>query len=450
MMPAKPHAIRLRRWIPDLPRAVWLLLLGDMLATIPVGFSLVAIPIYLSRIGFSAGTSGLLLSLAGLAPAAVMIPFSILADRRGRRPFVLAGLALPVPAFLLLAVTDHPALVALAGMAGAFGMFRGVGGAASIPSQWALLADHAGPTGRTRAFAVGEIAFSGGIALGSLLAAAPSWISGPAGVSIMTGYRWMFVAAAGCAAAAALVVSLVPPVPAGASELPRDPAGAGSDPPASPAASTAQATPARGRRAARGWWPYRSGRVIGWLALFRSMLGLSTSFVTELMPLWFLLRFGVGEAVLGPWYSAGAVLSLLVVPLIPLTARRLGLGNGMLAVAGLGGLFLAAMPLSAGYQLAALWMLARYMVNGVYWALLGSYTTGVVAAADRAAASGISTAAQVFAGALAPVASGYMLQRGWYSAPFVAAIVALAIGLAVFQLRLRGVRPPEEEPAGGP
>lgn len=432
MMPAKPQPVRLRRWLPDLPQAVWLLLLGDWFANIPIGFSLVAVPIYLSRIGFSAGAAGLLLSLAGLAPAATMIPFSILADRLGRRPFVLAGLALPIPAFLLLAVTDHPVAVAVAGMAGAFGLFRGVGGAASIPSQWALLADHAGPQGRTRAFAVGEVAFSSGIALGSLLAAAPAWLSGLTGAPILAGYRWTFVAAAGCAAAAALVVSLVPPVPAGTEAGLPEPAG----------------TPGSGR-VSRGWWPQRSGRTILWLAVFRSMYGLSSSFVVDLLPLWFLLRYGVTEAVLGPWYSAGAVLALAVVPLIPLVARRLGLGTGMLATAGLGGLFMAAMPLAGGYQLAAIWMLARYSVNGIHWALLGSYTTGVVAAGDRAAASGITTAAQVFAGALAPVATGYMLQRGWYAAPFVAALIALVIGLATFQMKLGQVRPPEEEPATG-
>src|SRR5438552_9443191 len=90
-----------------------LLLASLLLATIPVGYLNVVLPLYLNKAGLEPGIIGLLYSLSGLVTAGLVAFSGALADRFGRRLFMIAGTALPIASYAIFALTtDTPWLVA--------------------------------------------------------------------------------------------------------------------------------------------------------------------------------------------------------------------------------------------------------------------------------------------------------------------------------------------------
>ncbi len=70
-------------------RDVRLLLAAMGLNAVPLGYTLVVMPIYLSNIGFSGEVIGAVSAASSFAATAALIPFAIAADRYGRKPFVV-------------------------------------------------------------------------------------------------------------------------------------------------------------------------------------------------------------------------------------------------------------------------------------------------------------------------------------------------------------------------
>src|SRR5256885_11264830 len=95
-------------------RDVLLLLTSLVLASIPVGYLQVVLPLYLNRAGLEPGLIGGLYSVSGLVTA-ILVAFSgVLADRFGRRRFLLWGTALPIVSYAIFASTTQPAWLLLA------------------------------------------------------------------------------------------------------------------------------------------------------------------------------------------------------------------------------------------------------------------------------------------------------------------------------------------------
>src|SRR5436305_10301404 len=94
------------------PRGTRLLLLSMFLATIPGGYLLVVLPLYLARVGIEPAVIGGLFTASGAMTAALVAFSGLLADRFGRRRFLIAGTFLPVASYLIFSVTtDVPWLV---------------------------------------------------------------------------------------------------------------------------------------------------------------------------------------------------------------------------------------------------------------------------------------------------------------------------------------------------
>src|ERR671931_346002 len=94
----------------SLPGRDVLLLLGSMvLSSIPVGYLQVVLPLYLNRIGLEPSLIGLLYSLSGLVTAALVAFSGALADRFGRRRFLIWGTALPICSYAIFLLSAEPA-----------------------------------------------------------------------------------------------------------------------------------------------------------------------------------------------------------------------------------------------------------------------------------------------------------------------------------------------------
>ncbi|MCC6720511.1 MAG: MFS transporter [Acetobacteraceae bacterium] len=393
-----------------LPRDVWLLFANLLLASIPVGYLQVVLPLYLDRAALDPGAIGLLYTASGLVSAGLVAVSGLFADRFGKRRFVLWGTLLPIVSFAIFAATAAPGWLGFASLLGGVGLANGAAGALTAASFDALLAEHTPEARRTRVFSLAQIVWDIALGLGAALAGLPDWLRAafPA-LGELGAYRPPFVGLCVLAALAALAV------------LPVRDDGAVS------------AARARG-----GWLPRRSGRVIAWYAVAVGGLGLGLGVAVQLMPLWFNRRFGVDEAALGPWYGLGQVLSLVALVAAPWLAQRLGSGWTVLWCQVLGAACLALMAFSPGFEWAAVLFLARTVLTNVAWPLQQALLMGAVAPQERASAAGLGFAVWGLANGVGPSIGGALLGQGLLLAPILVGAAAYAAAGLVFGLGFAG------------
>ncbi len=158
------------------------------------------LPLYAAAHGATATGVGVIVGTHMAVAAVGSIPLGRASDLWGRRPLLLAGMAIGVVTSLLLPLVEGQlALAAIFGLAG-------VGIAAFTPSVLSLVGDAAAPGTAGRAYGWYATAHYGGIAIGPVL-------GGLAAES--QGYRLTFVASAvGIAVALAVAIALPLPVDA--------------------------------------------------------------------------------------------------------------------------------------------------------------------------------------------------------------------------------------------
>jgi MFS family permease len=400
-----------------------LLLLGSMvLASVPVGYLQVVLPLYLNRVGLAPSLIGLLYSLSGLVTALLVAFSGALADRFGRRGFLVCGTALPIASYAIFAATTDPGWLLLASLVGGVGLANGAAGALTAASFDALLAEHTPPRQRTAVFAWAQALWSLALGFGSLCAGLPDWLRqaepalGQAGAD-----RLPFIGTIGLAFAATLLLL-----------------------PVAATAATETASTESGRAAAaRGWLPRRSADVIARYALALGLFGLGLGVAVQLMPLWLARRFGVDEAALGPWYAAGQVLSLSSVAVSPWLDRRLGGAWAVLLVHLIGGACLLDIALLApAFGLAAAAFVVRSVLANVAWPLQQSLLMTAVVPAERATAAGIGFAVWGLTNAAGPTVAGILIQNGSLALPLLLGSAGYALGGLAFGLGFRTVNLP--------
>lgn len=379
----------------------WLLIASSFFANIPAGFLIVALPIYLNRIGLHPEVIGVLFTISGLASALLMVLFGLLADRYGRKQFVLLGTALPVITYVILALTTSRPLVLVASAVGGIGLAGGMSGALVTSGFNALLAEKTAPEERTSMFTVAEMAWVAAILVGSLSAALPSQIQTHTGISYRGAYHLVFL---GMVAAGLLAAVFVIPVREIHSHQTRR----------------------------TSWFPQASRGRILLLSLVLGMLGLGLGLIIQLLPLWFHLRFHVTEAFLGPWYAAAQVVDLAALLVAAPLARRWGRVQFVVIAQALGSLALVAMGFVPNIGTAVVLWIARGTFLSASWPVQQAYVMDVVQPSDRATAASFVNAAWSIASALTPPIGGFFLAAGLFTWPFLLGGVCYAISLSVF------------------
>src|SRR5579859_1614866 len=393
---------------------VWLLL-SMTLASVPVGYLQVVLPLYLNRAGLEPAIIGLLYSLSGLVTAGLVAFSGALADRFGRRGFLIWGTALPIGSYVILAATTDPIWLVLASVIGGVGLANGAAGALTIASFDAMLAEHTPPQRRTRVFAVSQALWSMALGLGALCAGLPELLrQARPDLGSLEVYRPPFIAVIVLAGVATVVLL---PLSETASERRRVAARSGS------------------------WLPRRSFSVIARYSLALGLFGLGLGVAVQLLPLWFALRFGVDERALGPWYAAGQILSLSSAVLSPWLDRRLGGPLAVLLVQVLGGACLLAIALVAPiFEIAAAASLMRNLLANLAWPMQQSLLMTAVVAEERDSAAGIGFAVWGLANAAGPTVAGVLIQNGSLELPLLLGALAYVGGGLAFGLGFGGGR----------
>jgi MFS family permease len=396
------------------PRGTRLLFLSSFIASVPLGYLLVVLPLYLARAGIEPAVIGGFYTASG-AMTALLVAFSgVLADRWGRRIFLIAGTLLPIASYAIFALTTDVPWLVVASFLGGVGLANGAAGALTIASFDALLADNTTEATRTKVFAASGALWSFALAIGSLAAAIPELLQ-RAGVEQIASYRLPYLGM--------IVLTLI----AGLALLPvKD------DPEVHKA------------RLASGWWPKRSRQPMLVYSVAVGFLGFGLGVAVQLLPLWYNVRFGVSEADLGPWYAAAQVLSIATVVTIPLLERWLGGPRTVLLALCGSALCLALIVVSPVFVIAASLHVLRGFLTNTCWPFQQAMLMTATVPEERATAVGVGFAVWGTTNALGPLAAGVLIGAGVYATPLLVGSLMYVLGGLTFGLgfpRLLARRP---------
>lgn len=391
------------------PAGARLLLANGYLATVPLGFQMVVIPLYLTRAGFDPGFIGLLFTISGLVTSALVAVSGVLADRFGRSRFLIAGTALPATSYAILALTTDPAWLVVAAALGGVGLANGAAGALTVSSFDALLAERTSEAERTRVFASAQALWNLALATGAIFAGVPE-ILRAAGIAELDSYRPAFAVSILVIGLATLLVLPIRDMHRTAEERPKH------------------------------WLPRRSVRPIVTYSIAIGLLGFGLGVAVQLMPLWLNLRFGVTEAELGPWYAVAQVLSIASVIVVPFLDRRFGPSRSVLGMQLTSGALLALIVVMPVFTMAVLLFVVRSFLTNLSWPFQQSLLMSAVDPSERASGAGIGFSVWGFANALGPSIAGYLLATGVLGLPLLFGAVAYASAGLVFGIGFGRIR----------
>jgi MFS family permease len=393
------------------PRGTRLLLLSSFLATMPLGYLIVVLPLYLARAGIEPAIIGGFYTASG-AMAALLVAFSgVFADRWGRRRFLLAGTFLPIASFAIFATTREVPWLVAASFLGGVGLANGAAGALTISSFDALLADNTTERTRTKVFAASQALWSLALAIGSLSAGAPEIIHRlfPQ-LSELAAYQPPYYAMAVLTLFAGLVLIPIQDDP----EVHR-------------------------ARVAAGWFPKRSRQAILTYSVAIGFLGFGLGVAIQLLPLWYQLRFGVNEADLGPWYAAGQIASLGTLFAVPYLERKIGGPNTILAALCTSAACLALIVVAPVFALAATLQVVRSFATNLAWPFQQSLLLTATVPEERGTAVGAGFAVWGTTNALGPLAAGVLIGAGVFALPLIVGAVMYVCGGVVFGVGFRRI-----------
>ena len=391
------------------PRGARLLLLNGYLATVPMGFLMVVVPLYLARAGLEPAFIGLLYAISGLVTSGLVAVSGILADRFGRTRFLVAGTALPTLSYLIFALTTDRAWLVIAAALGGVGLANGAAGAMTVSSFDALLAERTSDVQRTRVFAAAQALWNLALGTGAAFAGLPGLLRAH-GVEDIASYRPAFIAA--------IVLTVV---------------------------ATALVLPIRqlhpsSHGTGASWLPRASIRPIVTYSIAIGCLGFGLGVAVQLMPLWLNLRFAVTEGDLAPWYAVAQLTSIASVAVVPWLDRRFGPSRSVLGMQLASGAILALIVVAPAFAVAAALFLVRSFLTNISWPFQQSLLMGAVEPRERASAAGIGFAVWGFANALGPGLAGVLLGTGVLALPLLAGAVAYAGAGLVFGIGFGRIR----------
>jgi MFS family permease len=391
---------------------------AGFLRSLGVGLMGVVLGIYLSRLGLSSFTIGLVIAvgLAGSALATTIVSFA--ADRLGRRWSLLVLSLLAGIGGLALALS--PRLAVLLAMV-FIGMLNGTGTdrSASFALDQAIVPGLAADSKRTWNLAWYNVLLDGGGSLGALAAGLPLFLQHRLSFSLLSSYRAVFFGYFGlCLIVAILYTALSPAVEV-------------SNPPA-PAKLGAGMTA-------------ENKRILAKLTTLFSLDAFGGGFLTDaLVAYWFFRRFGVGEHDLGLVFFAVHILNACSHLGAAWLARRIGLVNTMVFTHLPSSLFLMAVPFAPSFQWAVLLFLCREALVEMDVPTRQSYVAAIVKPTERTYASGITNLARNVFWAVGSASAGFLMQALTFSAPLLIGGGAKVTYDLLLYRSFRTVKLPEE------
>jgi len=403
---------------PHPNRDLILINVAGFLRSFGVGFMGVVLGIYLFRVGLSSLFIGLIIA-AGLAGSALAtIVMSLVADRIGRKHFLVVLSLMSAVGGIALATT--PGLPVLATMA-FVGMLNGTGTdrSAAFALDQAVVPGLVPDPKRTWNLALYNLFLDGGGSLGALAAGLPILLESHWGLSVFSSYRVVFFGYSGlCLAVAAPYLFLSPAVEIG----------------------SGSALAPFGARIAP-----ESKTIVAKLTTLFSLDAFGGGFLTDaLVAYWFFRRFGVAEHDLGIVFFTVHILNACSHLGAAWLARHIGLVNTMVFTHLPSSLFLIAVPFAPSFKWAVLLFLCRESLVEMDVPTRQSYVAALVKPSERTFASGVTNLARNVFWAAGSGAAGVMMQVLSFSAPLlIGGGIKVTYDVLLYR-SFHGLKPPEE------
>jgi len=401
-------------------RDVWVLMASRGVRSFAYSCLNVIFAIYLSQLGYSTVTIGLVISTAYVSSAILTVVWGYLSDRYGRRKILMLLAALTIVSnaiyffFSQLVFIFIAVIVTNIGAGGTGG--GGQGGGPFNPVEQALLAEKCTPENRNRIFSLN--AFVGSLlgSLGALFSGLPEYLQERWGWEPILSYKPLF--------AVTIVLSFGLIFAYGKISERHIP---------------------RVRERERAPMSKKSGAFVTKLSLLGMIDNLGAGMVGPFVSYWFYLRFGVQLKALGFMFFVSYLLAALSFLAAPVIARRVGVVRTMVFSHGLASLVYFVLPLAPTFWIGAALIMFRSFVAYMDGPLKGSFVMGIVKAEERGSAAGITNLSRYVPMAVSPSISAYIMQAFSLSVPIFIGGALQFTHDVTFYFLFRHVRPPEEE-----
>ncbi len=409
--------------LENLQRDVLVLMASRGIRAFAFSYLGVVFAIYLSQLGYSTVTIGLVISTASASGAVLTVLWGFLSDRFGRKKILMLLAALTIVSNLIYVFFSHlvfilsAVIIANVGAGGSGG--GGQGGGPFNPVEQALLAEKCTPENRNRIFSTN--AFVGSLmgSLGALVSGLPQYLQESWGWQSVVSYKPLFALTIFFSVILILAYSTI----------------------------DEQHVPRKRERTNQSRTA-RSGFVTK-MSLLGMVDNLGAGLVGPLISYWFFRRFGVELKSLGFMFFLSYFFAALSFLAAPVLARHMGVVRTMAFSHGLASLIYLFLPLAPSFSIAAAMTVVRSFLAYMDNPLRSSFIMGIVRPEDRGSAAGITTLSRHVPVAVSPTISAYLMQSFSLNVPiFIGGFLQLFHD-CVFYFLFRGVKPPEEEVARG-
>lgn len=411
-------------------RNLLLLFSGRALRSLAQGYLVVIVPLYLADLGFNASRIGIVFSASAIAGALLTAAVGFLSDRFGRKALLILISLLMAAGGLVFAISGNFMVLLVAAAVGTFGRGGGAGSGGAwgpyYPAEQPLIAGSTSDKERTSVF--GLLSFVGVVAgaLGSLLTLVPQALSHYADLSMLEGYRLLFLLTAVIGCAMAVVV-----VPIRERRTSKDESLSGKRTPKSISPLNL---------------PRRTWGLIGRFMATNAVNGFAVGMLGSFIAYWFHRRYGVGSGEIGSLFFAINLAAAIPYVFAGRLARRLGAVRTVIATRACSVFLLAATALMPSFGLAAAFYLMRMIANTLSIPVRQSYLMGVIPPEQRASAAGMSNLPSQATSSISPTLAGYVIDNVSLDLPLEFAAALQAIYTILYYLFFRNLRPPEELP----
>ncbi len=409
-----------------LSRDAKLILTWVLVNSIPIGYMNVVPLVYLLNVGYNPSLIGTIYALGAVANTVAYIPFGILADRYGRKFFIVLGGFLPFFSYAIFGFTLNPGWLIFASILGGIGLAGGLGVAINSTALLALLTNTTTDKNRTFVFGALQGSWISAVTIGSLLSYLPSILMNTFSLDSYSSHSYAYFIMSAFVAASTVPILFV-------GEKKTDRSFVRSETPSSKMSS---------------WISDRlqivSGRKILYFSIVFAFVGLGLGVIVQLIPTWYTLAFHTSENTAGLWVALAEFSGIIAVPLIPKLVKRGGTVLSSAATMVVSCIFLALMPLSGVFEVAALFFVARAVLTTVSWPIMQSYMMGIVLERERATVTGITYTAWALTSSIGTFLGGYLLGANQLSLPFAFGVFGYVTASILLFLFFRKIKPPEE------
>jgi len=394
------------------------------------GFLSVILALYLSQIGLSNLSIGLLFTLTLLGDTVISLWITTNADRIGRKRMLFAGAGLMILAAVIFITTRNFYLILAASMIGVISPSGNeVGPFLSI--EQASLTQLVPDRQRTGIFAWYNLAGSFATALGALAAGGLSQLLQELGYSPLTSYQVILV---GYGIVGLTMLALFSSLSV-AIEVPLN------------RVHNHQISNSNEKPEPRRFLGLHSSqRIIFRLAALFSLDSFAGGFIIQsLIALWFTIKYGLEPAGLGAIFFGVNLLAGVSALAAAWVAGKIGLINTMVYTHLPSNVLLIMVPFMPNLYLAVGLLLLRSSISQMDVPTRQSYVMAVVEPDERSAASGITNVARTIGVSLSPVFTGLFISNpAFLGLPFIiSGGLKIIYDLALY-FNFRNVKPPEE------